>query len=330
MIDIYVEDIKSALKNKCFFSALSLALTLPDVCGMVEYPNKQVSERYISWYDKYVSAYVKDEKAVIPKPYLSGEIVYNLRNTYLHQGSPNVNPDKVKEEINQVDNFILLLGDGTIIHEMTLSIDFGPVSVRKILVDVTYLCDILCECALGYYRANTNKFSFDFNIISQQHLLGENSPRKDVPEAKDPIGDLINKKLLAAGTNLQIVGNVTRDLTRDSVQTLTRVLGNQSNQNLFAAKTETPQNKKNITESTPEKKEVVKPTKSKKELKFRSFFGETFKEKKYKDKKEQIVEAFLTSKTKTQLNNRLNRIFPGEDVKVILKRLQPKIKDWHG
>ena len=46
-ISDYVKDIKCALQNKCYYSALSLTLTLPDMCGMAEFPKKQVGERYI-------------------------------------------------------------------------------------------------------------------------------------------------------------------------------------------------------------------------------------------------------------------------------------------
>ncbi len=217
MIEIYVNDIRNALKNQCYFSALSLALTLPDICGMAEYPNKQVAGRYIGWYDKFIGAYVKNEE---PSPYLSGEIVYNLRNTYLHQGSPNVDANKVKEEVNQIDKFILLLGDGTKIHEMAFSVNVGPVAFRTILVDITYLCDVLCGCSLAYYKDNAEKFGFEFNIVPQGYMYGEHSPLDEVPEDGDPIGDIINSRLLATGYHVQIAGNLTQHMMNISAQAL--------------------------------------------------------------------------------------------------------------
>lgn len=33
-----IDDMNKALDNDCFFSALSLALTLPDICGKAKYP----------------------------------------------------------------------------------------------------------------------------------------------------------------------------------------------------------------------------------------------------------------------------------------------------
>ena len=102
MIETYVDDIKKALSNELYFPALSLALTLPDICGSVEFPNKQIYERYIVWYDKYIGYFSKEisEKAPGDEPYLSGEIVYNLRNTFLHNGLPGVDvlPHSMPEE----------------------------------------------------------------------------------------------------------------------------------------------------------------------------------------------------------------------------------------
>ncbi len=36
MIRLYVNDIRKSLENECYFDALSLALTLPDMCGMAD------------------------------------------------------------------------------------------------------------------------------------------------------------------------------------------------------------------------------------------------------------------------------------------------------
>ncbi len=155
-----------------------------------------------------------------PSPYLSGEIVYNLRNTYLHQGSPNVDANKVKEEVNQIDKFILLLGDGTKIHEMAFSVNVGLVAFRTILVDITYLCDVLCGCSLAYYKDNAEKFGFEFNIVPQGYMYGEHSPLDEVPEDGDPIGDIINSRLLATGNHVQIAGNLTQHMMNISAQAL--------------------------------------------------------------------------------------------------------------
>ena len=280
MIDIYVNDIKTSLKNKCYFSALSLALTLPDICGMAEFPDKTVSERYIGWYDEHICI------TNFGNPYLSGEIVYNLRNTYLHQGSANIDVSKVKAEINQIDKFILYLGDGSEIYEASLLMHTDKAAIMTILVDITWLCEILCEKALTYYEENKDKFRFDFNFIQRGNLhesLGQ------LQEAI--IGELAGKHI------------VHSDTTVDSSVCISE------SRHYTTGETSTRDNKR--------------------EQQIRSFFGQNFKEKKYKEKKEQIIQAVLTSKTKMQLNNQLQKLFLGADVKIILHRLKPQIADLH-
>lgn len=173
MIDIYVEDIKRSLENKCYFSALALALTLPDICGMAEYSDEGVSTRYINWYDKYLGDDMsKGHDAMgVDNPWLSGEVVYNLRNTYLHQGSPSIESSKVKEEANQLDQFTLVLGDGTVIEEITINIAHGETIIRGVIVDITFLCDKLCEYALRYYQENKERFKFEFDVTTQEEFL---------------------------------------------------------------------------------------------------------------------------------------------------------------
>ena len=92
---------------------------------MAEYPDKSVAERYIEWYDRYLGVYMAYGKDDLGgnNPWLSGEVIYNLRNTYLHQGNPGITSNKVKEEANQLDEFILMLGDGTVLQTITLNIE---------------------------------------------------------------------------------------------------------------------------------------------------------------------------------------------------------------
>lgn len=213
MIPIYVNNIKCSLKNKCYFSALSLALTLPDICGVGEYPNKSVTERYIGWYDKYLGdfmAYGKDDLGG-NNPWLSGEVVYNLRNTFFHQGNPGIASSKVKEEANQLDEFILMLGDGTVLQTLTLNIEAGTqeterITYRKIIVDVTYLCDSISDCALWYYERNHEKFKFDFDVITQEEFMQPSEEAIQFPEG-DVFAKILNRKLEREGSTKRFVEN---------------------------------------------------------------------------------------------------------------------------
>ncbi len=44
-----INDIRNSLDNKCYFAALSLALALPDICGVAKLgENSSVAKRYIT------------------------------------------------------------------------------------------------------------------------------------------------------------------------------------------------------------------------------------------------------------------------------------------
>lgn len=93
-----IDDINRALENEAYFAALALALTLLDICGKAKYPNERNGIRYINWYDEYVGKYEQCPCETCQEnkmPYLSGEVVYQLRNSFLHQGTPNVDKNKI-------------------------------------------------------------------------------------------------------------------------------------------------------------------------------------------------------------------------------------------
>lgn len=320
MIPVYVENIKYSLQNKCFFAALSLALTLPDICGMAEFPDKSVGGRYIEWYDKYLGMYMLRGKNHVggDNPWLSGEVVYNLRNTYLHQGSPNVIGTKVKESANQIDRFVLVLGDGTLLGDISMnmeSIDMGyeKLAIKGIIVDVTYLCNNICDCALWYYENNVDKFSFNFNVVTQEEWMNPSQETRKFAQ-EDFIAKILNQKFESQGSSLRIVEETDR---------IKNIL---SNTNVKIEK-EIGVDTEIRTAEEGKKKNV---SRKKKEAQVRSFFGRHFKKKLYIEKKEVIIQSVLKSETKLQVNNNLMKYFSGKDVSRICQILEPLIKDLPG
>lgn len=333
MVELYVNDIENALKNKSYFSALAMSLALPDICGAAEYPNEtSTAKRYIEWYNKYLGEYMSDDSG---NPYLSGEIVYNLRNTFLHAGSPNIDSNKIKDEANQLDRFMLFLGDRT---EMcvTLFINTSIVKLRSMIVDVTYLCKTICDCSLWYYKNNTNKFHFDFSIDTQDHFL---SGEGKLPSG-DPIIEALNQKLEQSGDTRRFQESQYHNMADVITGGFNYIFSNEelkqrylNGEKIKLVRTmHTPVITSN-TESTVKKesapkKKTASPSKKKtkpdkREAQVRSFFDQHFKEKKYKQKKEIIIQAILKSKTKQQVNNALMKSFASEETGVIYKRLSP-------
>ena len=74
----FTDAIRKSLQNENWFSALFLALCLPDICGSLETPDEEPKKRYIKWFD--------DNLAVKYLPMFSGEDCYYFRCSCLHQG----------------------------------------------------------------------------------------------------------------------------------------------------------------------------------------------------------------------------------------------------
>ena len=147
MIDKLTNEINIALNNKLYLIALTATLTLPDVCGKAEYPNSGTKKRYTDWYKKYV-----------PDASIPAETVYKLRCSLLHEGNID------SESKNNV-KFHLMTNEYT--HPLGLEFCFKSnikhadgSSEEKITVYVGFLCTIICNAAMKYYKTNKEKFSF--------------------------------------------------------------------------------------------------------------------------------------------------------------------------
>ena len=153
-----------ALSHELYLSALALALTLPDTCGKAEYPNEKYSgARYKKWCSQYVISDRHDSPYGYDMPYLSEEIIYNLRNSLLHQSTPNIEKSTIHESRCRVDKFELVITgeDGTNgdLSEVAYDKDMNIVQ-RGLKVQISHLCYILSTAAEDYYKNNKEKFDF--------------------------------------------------------------------------------------------------------------------------------------------------------------------------
>lgn len=160
------------MSHELYLSALALALTLPDTCGKAEYPNKKIGERYMGWCSQYL---IKDRHASPydnDMPYLNEEILFNLRNSMLHQSTPNVDSSRIHEDRCKVDRFILVAtkdisanGDSSMVRYRGAP-KAENVCYRQLTIHISHLCYIICEAAEHYYANNKEKFGFiEYSLV---------------------------------------------------------------------------------------------------------------------------------------------------------------------
>lgn len=195
MVDRLLADLEKSLDNDCYFAALSLALALPDICGRAEYPelSSYSKKRYIKWFDEYIGQYEippKQNENDEDMPYLSGEVIYQLRCSLLHQGTPNIDKGNIIAEENKIDHFSLVVQkkndfDAYCDAASVCRNNESPDKERSYRINVRRFCLNVSRVVKSYYEDNKEKFDFincnviDWDVVTQRMNL-HNYPYEEV------------------------------------------------------------------------------------------------------------------------------------------------------
>lgn len=91
----FVEAVRKAIKNKNWYGALFIALTLPDICGKIDNPRESSSQiRYSKWFEKYMEKY---------SGFLPGSDCYALRCALLHEGTNDITQQRASEILERFE-----------------------------------------------------------------------------------------------------------------------------------------------------------------------------------------------------------------------------------
>ena len=161
MIKRLVDEIEICIQNKCYISALTMTITLPDICGRAEYPEeKATGKRFKQWYKKY--AYSEEAFGIR----MLEDVVYSLRCKLLHEGNPAIDNAKYK-----VKKFALIIRENSANIPLESSESYIDDDGRRIFniynVNLIELCRYISNAAMRYYRDNSGKFDFfDYRITN--------------------------------------------------------------------------------------------------------------------------------------------------------------------
>lgn len=167
--------IKQALESECYLPALALALTLPDICGQIEYPDylndkgkRLVGKQYVAWFDNWVdhryadpSGWMKDRNRA-KNPYFTGKMCYALRCSFLHSGNTD-HEDLGKREDEQNRYSFELCVNGCDMVGFTVEKHLQR-NIENIRIDINALCNNLCLSAEEYYQ-HKGKEVFNDHVI---------------------------------------------------------------------------------------------------------------------------------------------------------------------
>ena len=111
----FTKAVRAAAEAENWYAALSMALSLPDVCGRLEQPALGSKARYVAWFQRWVEP---NYTSRVGYPgtlhvFLCGEDCYALRCSYHHEGGGNIEEQRARKALHDF-HFITPPRNGTV------------------------------------------------------------------------------------------------------------------------------------------------------------------------------------------------------------------------
>ena len=158
-----IKDIRAAINNQTYISALALALTLPDICSQIENGTTEGSRsQYIQWVD----AHMDDESFNFPisgfeTQNFKGNMCYSLRCKVLHNGTLDVKNQRLGVSVDQ----FMLTKPGCSNYYYGYQYQTTN-NINKTIIAIDYLCEQLCKAAEDFYNSYEDKTPFEEHTFS--------------------------------------------------------------------------------------------------------------------------------------------------------------------
>lgn len=101
-----VSAVRQSVANRNWYSALAIALTLPDIAAKLDGRSGGSAGRYISWFGTYLDPIYTTQAGGRTVSFLSGEDCYALRCAFLHEGDFDISGQRVQKALTSF-NFIV-------------------------------------------------------------------------------------------------------------------------------------------------------------------------------------------------------------------------------
>ena len=136
----FQQSIQRALQNEAWYSALALALCIPDICNGFE--GKRGGEAYAEWFE----AYMPDKYHNSSPEKLSGKNCYALRCAYAHDGNQRIDEQRARDKV--LDEFLFVADrDSQHRHQNHLMR-----SNRTLQVEIHCFCNDMSNAIVKWWR----------------------------------------------------------------------------------------------------------------------------------------------------------------------------------
>lgn len=132
-LEFILGDVERALGAELYYLALTLSLTLPDICAALESDNGEATgPRYKRWYNTYLA----------PRyPNLTDVDCYSLRNGIVHQG-------RLGHPKSQYDYVAF-----TFVKQANVAVFHGNIAIDVLQLDVRIFCNDICSAVREWFNS---------------------------------------------------------------------------------------------------------------------------------------------------------------------------------
>lgn len=152
----FISALNESLENCNWYSALYIALTLPDICARIESDDGKTSgNKYVAWYERYLAPKYQFEMHI----FLGGNDCYALRCALLHEGGSDISTQQRRDVL---DSFHFTVG-----HSHCNKIN------AVLQLDVPTFCTDVCNSALDWerdFRANYPEKADRFDSLIRVYI----------------------------------------------------------------------------------------------------------------------------------------------------------------
>ena len=172
-MDTVVSEVRCCLESGNYRAALVLALTIPDICGLVEHPEcrKRSKKRYVAWFNDHILVnYAKNftPEGGVSESYFDGDMCYSLRCKFLHEGNNHIDVNSINLSggKNCKFEFRLIVGGGDSYGRAIYNVPGCETAVvKRVTLSITDLCET-------YKTRNKDDFiNHQFNYVDLAKMV---------------------------------------------------------------------------------------------------------------------------------------------------------------
>jgi hypothetical protein len=145
----FTNSLRKSVEHGDWYVALTMALTLPDICGRIQCPGAKSQPRYVEWFNHWLAYQFKRKIGPdrFEHTFMSGDDLYALRCSYLHQGDVDITTQRAQQQRNALDRFVFVVPpEGCVIHLNQ--------SDRTLQLQVSIFCEIVADAVDRWYASN--------------------------------------------------------------------------------------------------------------------------------------------------------------------------------